>query len=69
MNEGVVWPLLFPKNISAEIPSRLLRSSDDDDDDDADDSDDEKFSTVSFLSTKIFSDDEESDSDGGDFEE
>lgn len=69
MNEGVVWPLLFPKNISAEIPSRLLRSSDDDDDDDADDSDDEKFSTVSFLSTKIFSDHEESDSDGGDFEE
>ena len=69
-----MWPLLFPKNISAEIPSRLLRSSDDDDDDDADDSDDddsddEKFSTVSFLSTKIFSDDEESDSDGGDFEE
>ena len=43
-----------------------------DDSDDSDDSDDEKFNSTSFLSTKIFSDDEEEredDADDGDFEE
>ena len=43
-----------------------------DDSDDSDDSDDEKFNSTSFLSTKIFSDDEEEredDADDGDIED